>query len=99
MTQAEIRTELGTNILFHDIMKRVKNGNWKQFSDAEKRFEQHKYALTIRNGIVFRDVLPFISTNLQLLFLAESLERHPGKNAKEAFVRMKAWLHGITQDV
>ena len=33
VTQAEIKTELGTNRLFQDIMKRIKSGNWKQCSD------------------------------------------------------------------
>ena len=36
VTQAEIKTELGTNILFQDIMKRIKSGNWEQCSEAEK---------------------------------------------------------------
>ena len=40
VTQAEIKTELETNRLFQDIMKRIKSGNWKQCSEAEKRFEQ-----------------------------------------------------------
>ena len=49
VTQAEIKTELETNNLFQDIMKRIKSGNWKQCSDAEKRFEQQKDALTLHN--------------------------------------------------
>ena len=36
VTQAEIKTELGTNRLFQDIMKRIKSGNWKKCSEAEK---------------------------------------------------------------
>ena len=34
VTQAEIKTELGTNRLFQDKMKRIKSGNWKQCSET-----------------------------------------------------------------
>ena len=30
VTQAEIKTEFGTNRLLQDILKRIKSGNWKQ---------------------------------------------------------------------
>ena len=60
VTQLETKTELGTKRLFQDIMKRIKSGNWKQCSEVEKGFEQHKDALTKHNGIVFRGVVPFI---------------------------------------
>ena len=36
LTQAEIKTELGTNRLFQDIKKRIKSVDWKQSSEAEK---------------------------------------------------------------
>ena len=49
VTQAEIKTELGTKRLFQDIMKRIKSGKRKQCSEAKKGFEQHKDALTIHN--------------------------------------------------
>ena len=49
VTQAEIKNELGTYRIFPDIMKRIKSRNWKQCSEAEKGFEQHKDALTIHN--------------------------------------------------
>ena len=97
VTQAEIKTELGTNRLFQDIMKRIKSGNWKQCSEAEKGFEQD--ALTLHNGIIFRGVVPFVLPKLRHLVLAKAHETHPGKNATEASVRMIAWWPGITQDV
>ena len=50
VTQAEIKTELGTNRLFQDIIKRIKSGNWKQCSEAEKGFEQQKDALTLHKA-------------------------------------------------
>ena len=99
VTQAEIKTELGTNRLFQDIMKRIKSGNWKQCSEAEKGFEQQKYALTLHNGIIFRGVFPFIPPKLRHLVLAKAHETHPRKNATEVSVRMIAWWPGITQDV
>ena len=40
VNQAEIKTEHGTNRLYQDTMKRIKSGNWKQCSEAEKGFEQ-----------------------------------------------------------
>ena len=46
VTKAKIKTELGTNRLFQDIMKRTKSGKWKQCSEAEKWFEQQNDALT-----------------------------------------------------
>ena len=75
MTQAEIKTELGTNRLFKDIMKRIKSGNWKQCSEAEKGLEQHKDALTMDNGIIFRVVVPFIPLKLRHLVLANWQKR------------------------
>ena len=98
-TQAEKKTEIGTNRLFQDIMKRIKSGNWKQCSEAEKGFEQQKDALTLHNGIIFRGVVAFIPTKLRHLVLAKAHETHPGKNATEASVRMIAWWPGIIQDV
>ena len=99
VTQAEITTELGSNRLFQDIMKRIKSGNWKQCSEAEKGFEQQKDAVTLHNGIIFRGVVTFIPLKLRHLVLAKVHETHPGKNATEASVRMIAWWPGITQDV
>ena len=64
VAQEEIKTELRTNRLFQDIMKRIKSGNWKQCSEAEKGFEQQKNALTLHNGIIFRGVVPFIPPKL-----------------------------------
>ena len=99
VTQAEIKTELGTNRLFHDIMKRIKSGNWKQCSEAEKGFEQQKDALTLHNGIIFRGVVPFIPPKQRNLVLTKGHETNPGKNATEASVRMIACSPGNTQDV
>ena len=78
-------------------MKRIKSGNWKQYSEVKKGFEQEKDALTIHNGI--RGVVPFIPSKLRRFVLAKALETHPGKNATEASVRMIAWWTGFTQDV
>ena len=80
-------------------MKRIRSGNWKQCSEAEKRFEQQKDALTLYNGIIFRGVVSFIPPELRHLVSAKAHETHPGKNATEASVRMIAWWTGITQDV
>ena len=91
VTQAEIKTELGTDRLFQDIMKRIEIGNWKQCSEAEKGFEQHKDALTIHNGIIFKGLVPFILPRLRHLVLAKAHETHPGKNATQASVKMIAW--------
>ena len=64
VTQAEAKTEFGTNRLLKGIRKRFKNDNWKQCSEAENGFEQQKYAMTIHNGIIFKFVVPFIPTKL-----------------------------------
>ena len=80
-------------------MKRIKSGSWKQYSEAEKRFEQHKDALTIHNGIIFRAVVPFISPKLRHLVIAKLHETYTGNNATEALVKMIEWWPGITQDV
>ena len=53
MTQSDIKTELGSNRLLQDVIKRIKSGIWNQCSEAEKGFEQQKDALTIHNGIIF----------------------------------------------
>ena len=72
VTQAEIKNELGTNRLFQDIMKRIKSGNWKKCSEAEKGFEQQKNALTLHKGIIFRGVVPFLPPKLRHLVLAKA---------------------------
>ena len=64
VTQAEIKTEFGTNRLFQDIMTRIKSSYWKQCSEAEKGFGQDKVALIIHKGIIFRGVVPFIPAKL-----------------------------------
>ena len=51
-------------------MKRIKSGHWKQFSEAEKGFEQQKDALAIYNGVIFRGVVSFIPPKLRHLVLA-----------------------------
>ena len=99
VTQSDIKTELGSNRLFQDVIKRIKSGIWKQCSEAEKGFEQQKDALTINNGIIFLGVLPFIPPKLRPMVMAKAHETHPGKNATEAAVRMTAWWPGISQDV
>ena len=80
-------------------MKRIKSVNWKQFSEAEKGFDQHKDALTIHNGIIFSGVVPFIPPKIRHLVLAISHETHPGRNATGTSVRMIVRRCGITQDV
>ena len=47
MTQAQLKTEPGINKFFHNRPKRIISRNWKQCSEAEKRFDQKKDALTI----------------------------------------------------
>ena len=61
------------------------------FRSGKKRFKQHKDALTIHNGIIFRGVVPFFAPKLRHLVLAKAHESHPGKNATESSVRMIAW--------
>ena len=51
--QSDIRTELGWNRFFQDVIKRTKSGNWEQCSEAEKVFEQQEDDLIIHNGIIF----------------------------------------------
>ena len=99
VTQAEIKTELGTNRLFQDIMKQIESGNWRQCSEVEKGFEQLNNALTTHNGIIFRGVVPFNPPKLRHLVLTKAHETHPWKNATESSVRMIAWWPGITLDV
>ena len=99
LTQSDIKTELGSNRLFQDVIKRIKSGIWKQCSEAEKGFEQQKDALTIHNGIIFRGVVPFIPPKLTPLVMAKAPETHPGKNATETAVRMMTWWPGLNQDV
>ena len=98
MTQAEINTELGTNILLQD---NETNQKWQleTMFRKGKGFEQQKVAITLHNGIIFRGVVPFIPPKLRHLVLAKAHETHPGKNPTEASVRMIAWWPGITQDV
>ena len=99
VTQSDIKTELGLNLLFQDVIKRIKNGISKQRSEAEKGFEQEKDALTIHNGIIFRGVVPFIPSKLRPMVMAKAHETHPGKNATETAVRMTAWWPGISQEI
>ena len=66
---------------------------------SRKGSEQHKDVLTIRNGIIFRGVVPFKPPKLRYLVLAKVHETHPGKNATEASERMIACWPGITQDI
>ena len=80
-------------------MKRIETGIWRQCSEVEKGFEQHKDALTIQNGIIFRGVVPFNPHKLRHLVLRKVHETHPEKDATEASVRMIAWWPGITEDV
>ena len=87
MTQAEIKTELRRNRLFQDIMKRIKSDNRKQCSEAEKGFKQHKDALAIHNGVIFRGVVPFIPPKLRHLVLVKAHETHPGKDATDASLK------------
>ena len=98
VTQSDIKTELGSNLLFQDVIKRIKSGIWKQCSEAEKGFEQQKDALTIQNGIIFRGVVPFIPPKLRPMVMAKAHETHPGKNATETAVRMMTWRPGMSQD-
>ena len=99
VTQSDIKTELGSNRLFQDVIKRIKSGIWKQCLEAEKGFEQQKDALTIDNGIIFRGVVPFIPPKLRPMVMAKAHETHSVKNATETAVRMMAWWPGISQDV
>ena len=66
VTKAAIKTELGTNRLFQDIMKRIKSGNWKQGSEAEKGFEKQK------------DVVPF-HPNYDTWFCQKNMRHIPGR--------------------
>ena len=99
MTQSEIKTELRSDRLFQDVIKRIKSGLWKQCSEAEKGFEQQKDALTIHNEIIFRGVVPFFPPKLRPMVMVKAHETHPVKNATETAVPMMTWWPGINQDV
>ena len=94
VNQAEIKTELGTNRLFQDIMKRIKSGNWKQCSEAEKGYMHLLYKMESSSEVLFLSFHPNYDT-----WFWQKRMTHPGKNATEASVRMIAWWPGITQDV
>ena len=72
VTQSDIKTELGLNQLFQDVIKRLKSGIWKQCSEAKKAFQQQKDALTIHNGIIFRGVVPFIPPELRPIMMTKT---------------------------
>ena len=93
VTQAEIKTELGTNRLFQDILKRIKISNWKQCSEKGIRTTKMHWPYTMESS---SGVVPFIPPKLRHLVLAKAHETHSGKNATEASVRMIAWWPGIT---
>ena len=99
VTQSDIKTELGSNRNFQDVIKSIKSGIKKQCSEAEKGFEQQKDALTIHNGIIFRGVVPIIPPKLRPMMMAEAHQTHSGKNSTKTAVRMMAWWPGISQDV
>ena len=99
MTQSDIKTELGSNRLFQDVIKRITSGIWKQSSEADIGFEQQKDALTIHNGIIFREVVAFIPPKLRPMLMFKAHETHPGKNATGTAVRKMAWWPDISQDV
>ena len=99
VTKSDIKTELGSNRLFQDVIKRLKSGIWKQCSEAEKGFEQQKDALTIHNGMIFRGVVPFIPPKLRPMVMTNAHETHPVKNATETAARTMAWWPGISQDI
>ena len=86
VTQSDIKTELGLNRLFQDVIKQIKSGIWKQCPEAEKGFKQQKDALTIHNGIIFRGVVPFIPSKLRPMVKAKAHETHQGINATETAV-------------
>ena len=86
VAQSDIKTELGLNRPFQDVIKQTKSGIWKQFPEAEKGFEQQKDALTIHNGIIFLGVVPFIPSKLRPMVMAKAHETHPVKNAYETAV-------------
>ena len=98
--QSDIKTELGSNPLFQDVIERIKkSGIWKQCSEAEKGIEQQKNALIFHNGTNFRGVVPFIPPKLRTKVMAKAHETHSGKNSIETAVRMMAWWPGISQDL
>ena len=98
VNQADIKNELGTNKFFHGIKKRIKGGNWKQFSELVKEYEQQKDALNIHNRFTVRGFVHFITPKIQNLFLAKTNETHPWENATEASVKMMACWLGIKKD-
>ena len=99
VTQSVMKTELGSNRLVQDVIKRIKSGIWKQWSEAEKGFEQQKDALTMHNGTILRGVVPFVQPKLRPMVMTKAHETHPGKNTTETAVRMMDLCPGISQDV
>ena len=74
VSHADIRSELGTNRVYSDKIKRIKSGDWSKCSEAEKGFEQQKDCLTIHDGIIFRGVVPFIPPNLRTIVIKKAHE-------------------------
>ena len=99
VTQSDVKTELGSDRLFQNVIKEIKSGIWKQCSEAEKGFEQQKDTLTNHNGIIFSGVVPFIPPKLRPMVMAKTHLTHPGKNATETAVQMMTWWPGTSQDV
>ena len=63
VTQAEIKTELGTNRLFQDIMKRIKSGNGnnvqKRKKDSNNRKMHLLYIMESSSEVLFLSTLGF----------------------------------------
>ena len=96
---SKIKTEIENNLLLQSIASRVRSGKWNNCSKAEAKFSKYKEHLTIEEGILYKDNLPYIPPVYQKQVLDKIHEVHSGVAAMQELVKKSAWWPGITNDV
>ena len=81
-------------------MQRVKKGDWRHCSQAERPFYDNKNALSIENGMLFKGILLYIPSRLrQETFQKLHDDNHSGIHTSISRVRLSAWWPNMNRDI
>uniref|UniRef100_A0A1I8FRW6 Integrase_H2C2 domain-containing protein n=1 Tax=Macrostomum lignano TaxID=282301 RepID=A0A1I8FRW6_9PLAT len=94
-----ITAEMELDALTQRILNRVRQGDWRNCSQAEAQFKKVSNKLTLENGLLYMQRRVFIPPRLRKAAFDAIHDTHTGMHAAHSLMSTSCWWPGMQQDV
>ncbi|PAA80925.1 hypothetical protein BOX15_Mlig029604g7 [Macrostomum lignano] len=94
-----ITAEMELDALTQRIPNRVRQGDWRNCSQAEAQFKKVSNKLTLENGLLYMQRRVFIPPRLRKAAFDAIHDTHTGMHAAHSLMSTSCWWPGMQQDV